>query len=444
MSKWWKIGAAVAGAVAYTIWDGRKLSLRKRNSELTRGKKFVVVGGGFAGSEAAAELAKEIPAGADIILVDKLDSMVFTPMLTEALGARIESHHITVLLKSFSGRVRVVKGKVHHIDINTRTVTFEDGHLAPISADHLVIALGATSNFHGIPGVEDVAYSLKTVQDANEIRSNALRLVEEAAKSADSALRQSNLTFVVAGGGYTGVEGIAALNAYVRDEVAKQSSLSDGLVRMVLVEPMKRLMSEVTQDLASYSQQQLEKAGVEIKLGAGIKSVNGDLIELTNGEQIRAKTLIWTAGVKASPLVSEMGAPTGKGDALTVDSSLRVVGYENVWAIGDCAAVPKPSGKGSYAQTAQNATREGKLAAKNIVRQLRGESPQAFRYKPVGELALVGRRKGVARIYGINFSGFSAYILWRAIYLMKMPSLVQRFRVLGDWILDTTLGPVAE
>jgi NADH dehydrogenase len=441
MSKWWKVVAAVAGGFAYSLWDGHKISARKYNSRLARNQRFVVLGGGFAGTEAARQLAKLIPDGCEIILIDQHDYLLFTPMLTEAVGAQVSPHHIAVPLRTWSSRIKVITAKVKEINLSTRSVILDGDKV--IAADHLVIALGASSNFHGIPGVEGASFELKTLDDADGIRKNALAMVKEAADEQDPVQRSAKLTFVVAGGGYTGVEGIAALNELVRAEAANCPSLAGVPVRTVLIEPLKRLMSEVTPDLAAYSQEQLEKAGVEVKLQVGLKSVNGDLVELSNGEQIRTKTLIWTAGVRANPLVSDLGVPTGKAEAIKVNECFAVEGEPNVWAVGDCAEIPVPGKKGTYAPTAQNATREGSLVAQNIVRALRGEELKPFRYTPIGELALVGRRKGVARVYGMNFSGFAAYAMWRAIYIMKMPSVAQRLRVLSDWFLDTTLGSVA-
>ncbi len=447
MGKWWNFGTVLAATIACTVLIGRKAADRKRNAQLAKGKRFVIVGGGFGGTGAAGELARLLPEAGDnseIILIDRNDYLLFTPMLTEAVGATIESHHIIVPLKSFSSRIHVVKGVVKAIDLATKTVTFEDEKLQPITADYLVLSLGSTSNFHGIAGVEDAAYTLKTFDDANGIRQNALEMVKAASAEKDPDTRQANLTFVMAGGGYTGVEGIAALNELVRDAVAEYPALDGTPVRTVLVEPADRLMSEVTEDLATYSQKQLEKAGVRVVLKVGIKGVKGDELGLANGERIRASTLIWAAGIRPNHLVSDLGAATGKSKGLKVNGTLALPDVPGVWAMGDCAEVPTPDGKGHYAPTAQNASREGTLVAQNIVRSMRGEQQKPFKYTPVGELALVGKRKGVARVYGMNFSGFIAYTMWRGVYLMKMPSMAQRLRVLSDWSLDFFLGPTGE
>ena len=421
--------------------------MQAQNARLAKGKNFVIVGGGFGGVEAAMELSRLIPTvgeQCEVTVVDQNDFLLFTPMLTEAVGAQVKAHHVIVPLESFSGRPRLVKARVTSIDLATRQVHFENPDLAPIVADELILALGASSDFHAVPGAEESAFTLKTLQDARDIRQNALAMVKAAAAAVPGPERDAMLTFLVAGGGYTGVEAIAALNDMVREAIQLERRLHGAAVRMILAEPVDRLMSEVTPDLAAYAKKQLEQAGVRVLLNSGIKSAHGDTVELANGEHVRTKTFIWTAGVKANALMEQLPVPKSKVNAVKVHGTLALPEYQGVWAIGDCAQVPKPDGKGSYAPTAQNATREGKLVARNIVRSLRGDRTLPFTYTPIGELALVGRRRGIARIYGYNFSGFIAFAMWRAVYLAKMPSLTQRLRILKDWLADAMLGPDTE
>ncbi len=439
-----KVSGLIIGFVACVCWDlSKRISVRK-NRGIAKGKRFLVVGGGFAGVEAARGLERLLP-GEDngkLTLVNQTDYLLFTPMLTEAVGADVEPHHIIVPLESFVSRTNVVVGEVKHIDLKSRTISLDGGQPQTLQADYLVLALGASSNFHHVPGAEESAVTMKTLEDADRVKDGALALVKQAAAEPGREERVAMLTFLVAGGGYTGVETIAALNDMVRD-AAKQAGIDESEIHMIIAEPLGRLMSEVTEDLAAYSQKELEKAGVRVLLNTGVKSAQGDTIELTNGEKIRARTFIWSAGVEANKLIGELDAPRGKGRALKVTPTLSVKNFDGVWALGDCAEIPEPNGKGSYAPTAQNATREGKLVARNIVSSLRGQPQKPFTYTPIGQLALVGRHRGVARVYNRNFSGFIAYAMWRAIYLAKMPSMTQRARVLADWCLDAVLGPVA-
>jgi len=445
MKIWNLVGLGIA-AVVCTVARPSKGKPRRLNSGVAKGKRVVILGGGFAGAAASQELSRLLPEAdnGEIVLVDEHDYLLFTPMLTEAVGGKVEAHHITVPLESVGKRVRTQQGTVKDVDLRSHTVSFEGPEAKPLSADILVLALGSSVNFHHVPGAEDRAFTVKTLEDAEKIRESALSLVKGASRESDPAERAAMLTFVIAGGGYTGVETIAALNEMVRENVKAHSDLKSSEVRMIIAEPLGRLMSEVSEDLATYTQRELEQAGIDVRLRTGIKSVNGDEIHFSNGEKIRARTFIWAAGVEANELMPRLGAPTGKSKGLKVDSCLALSGYRDTWATGDCAEIPQPGKKGHYAPTAQNATREGKHVAQNIVRTLKGEAPVPFKYTPIGELAIVGRRRGVARVYGHNFSGLVAWAMWRVVYIAKMPSMSQRLRVLGDWVLDATLGAPAE
>jgi NADH:ubiquinone reductase (H+-translocating) len=442
----WK--ARCAGAVAsvcagWTVWRNRQLS---PNAFVATGKRIVVLGAGFGGAEAARELARLLPqdANGEIILVDRHQYLLFTPMLTQAVGGEVEAHHIIVPVNHLLKRVKFIKGEIEAINPESRSVTINDGESTTIAADHLVLAMGATANFHGIPGVEELAFPIKTLDDAYSIRQSALSLIKAAAEVPPGDESTAMLTFIVAGGGYTGVETIAALNDLLTEQIAAYPTLGGSRLRMIIAEPMDRLMTEITPDLAAYAQQQLEAAGIEIKLKTGIKQVDGDEIEFTTGEKVRARTLIWTAGIEPNPLTAALEVPKSKKKAVQVDASLQLNGFVGVWAIGDCAAVPQAGKEEPYAPTAQNATREGVQVARNIVHSLKGEPLQDFRYTPIGELALVGRRKAVARVYKQNFAGLPAWLMWRAVYIAKLPSVPQRLRVLNDWISNFLLGPVAE
>ncbi len=236
------------------------------------------------------------------------------------------------------------------------------------------------------------------------------------------------------------METMAAINGLVRDSVDKNSALDANDVRTVLIEPGHRLLAEITPDLAAYAQHKLQDRGVEVRLNAKITGADKHYVEIDHGERIPARTLIWAAGVKPNPAVEHLDCPKGKHGGIQVNACCQVAQHSDIWALGDCAEVPHPGGKTSYAPTAQNATREGALVARNIVAQLRGRQPQPFRYTPMGELALVGKHSGVARVFGQNFSGPVAWAMWRAVYLAKMPGTAQKARIASDWLLDIVFG----
>ena len=433
------IMVAAAGSLGWDLF--RRLSTRN-NRGIAKGKRIVILGGGFAGVEAARGLERLLPEpdNGEIVLVNNTEYLLFTPMLTEAAGGDIQPHHIIVPLASYTHRTRIILGEVQQIDLEKRTALVGGATPQTLVADELVICLGASSNFHHVPGVEQSAIEMKTLSDANRLRLGALASVKSAGREQDPGVRSALLTFLVAGGGYTGVETIAGLNELVR-EAADTEGIAEKDIHVVLAEPADRLMSEVTEDLAAYTQKQLEAAGVQVLLKTGVKSAQGDTVELTNGEKIRTRNFVWAAGVEANKVVATLPAPKGKSKGLQVSGTLSLEKFKGVWALGDSAEVPRPDGKGTYGATAQNALREGKLVARNIVRSLRGQPLKPFSYTPIGELSLVGRRRGVALVYGLKFSGFTAYAMWKLVYLAKLPLMSQRLRVLSDWILDAVLGP---
>ena len=309
-----------------------------------------------------------------------------------------------------------------------------------LKADHVVIALGSVPDFHGIPGVQEHSLGLKSIGDAAAIRNRILRSLEHASWEQDSNVRKELLTFVVGGGGYTGVETMAAVNDLVRTSVKHYPKVSPGEISTLLIEPGDRLMSELSSDLAAFGQTKLEQRGVQVRLRTKITRATENFVELEHGERIPTRMLIWAGGITPNPLIGKLNCKRGKHGGIVVDEYCAVPDKAGVWAIGDCAEVPKSESKGTYAPTAQNATREGTLVARNIVAVLRGQHPKPFQYTPIGELALVGRHSGVAKMYGHHFSGPLAWAMWRAVYISKMPGMAQRSRILVDWVLDFFFG----
>jgi NADH dehydrogenase len=437
------VGAAIGGAaIGWRLWSGYRL--RRRNRPIDRNSSIVIVGAGFAGLNTARELARLL-AEKDlcrITLVDQNNFLLFTPMLTEVAGGELDPWHIVAPPRRLSPRVNFQKARVQSIDLANRSLRLEveAGVDRTLVADHLVIALGSTTNNHGIPGVAENSLSMKSVGDAIAIRNRVMGALERASEEPDSAARRKILTFVVAGAGFTGVETVAAINGLARESTKQYPSLSADEITAYLIDPGDRLLHELDPDLAASASRELEAHGVRILLKTKIAGAGANYVELEGGRRIAARVLVWAGGVMPNPLVKTLGCRLGHHGGIVVDEFCRVPEHAGVWAIGDCAEIPKPGGKGTQPPTAQNATREGEHVARNIVATLRGEDPQPFTFERIGELALVGRHAGVGQIYGRQFSGFAAWALWRGVYLSKMPGMAQRTRILLDWILDAVFG----
>ena len=453
------VGTALfCGAAAAAIYQNRRRVRRRRLGAAARGKRVVILGGGFAGRYVATALARQLPtdeATAEIILVDENPYLLFTPMLTEAAGGMVDARHIVSSVRELPAGVSFRQGRVQEIDLADRRVTLRPagpdgggtnaGGLA-LEADHLVLALGAVANYHGVAGLEEHAVSTKRLADIEAIHARVLDLLARAEAEPDRAARRQLLTVVVGGAGYTGVETMAAVNELLRVEAGRRqrrgAPLEPGDVTTILVDPVERLMPELkSAGLAAYAEAQLREAGVDVRLRTKITAAGPGFVELDGKERLTVGLLIWSGGEMPHPLVSKLeGVRLSKPGALEVEATGAVPGRPGVWAIGDCAALPRPDGQGTYATTAQNAVREGVLVAANILASLVGEPLRPFTYRPIGELALVGRGAGVAEVYGWPFSGRLAWAMWRAVYLAKMPGVGQRARILLDWGRDALSG----
>jgi NADH dehydrogenase len=336
----------------------------------------------------------------------------------------------------------VFVGEVERIDLPNKRVVVSHGrhnfdkHSHRLEYDHLVLALGSVTNFFNLPGFAELALAMKALPDAIQLRARIIRSLEEANSDCSLGDRQALLTFVVAGGGFAGVETVAALNDFVREALPFYPNLREQMLRVMLVHPGAVILPELGESLGRYAQQALAKRGVEIRLNTRVTSMTEDEVRLKDGPSIPSSTLIWTAGTMPNPLLASLPCPKESGRVL-VNEFLQIPDWPEVWAVGDCAFVPDVSQPGkSHPPTAQHAIREGRVAAQNIALALTGRPPKPFSFKTIGLLASIGRRTGVARIFGFNFSGFFAWWLWRTIYLSKLPGFDKKVRVAFDWTLD--------
>lgn len=421
-------------------------------------RRIIVLGAGFGGIYAVRELERLIgnDPSIEITLVNSENFFLFTPMLHEVAASDLDLTHIVNPIRKLLKRAQFFNGDVQSIDCQKREVVVTHGvetdHPHHLPYDHLVLAMGSVTNFWGLPGLDQRAFTLKTLGDAIALRNRLIDALEEADFECCLLTRRRMLTFVVAGGGFAGVEAIAGINDFLREAVRHYPHLGEVNVRTVLIHSGDHILPELGQELGMFAAEHLAKRGVDIRLGIKVRGMNAEGVELSDGTSIETANLIWTAGTSPNPLLATLPVPRDRG-RVVVDQTLQVPGWPGVWSLGDCARIPDGAG-GFFPPTAQHATREGKVLARNIVATLRGKAPQPFRFKTLGQLAAIGRRTGVAKLFGFKFSGFVAWWMWRSIYLSKLPRFERKVRVALDWTLDlfftkdlvkcpTALGPEA-
>jgi NADH dehydrogenase len=404
--------------------------------------KILLLGGGFGGLYAAMELEKRLARRPDveITLVNRENFISFTPMLHEVAASDLDVTHIVNPIRKMLRRVNLFLGEVERIDLQAKAVVVahgEDRHTHALPYDHLVIGLGAITNFYQLPGLEERALTMKSLGDAIHLRNHLIDLLEEADTecAAQACLREPLLTCVVAGGGFAGVETIAAVNDFVREAVRFYRNLEDAHIRMVLAHSGSVILPELSERLGRYAQKKLAQRGVEIRVDVRVTGVSDDGVHLSDGTTIRTKTVVWTAGTAANPLLDALPCSKDRGRIVT-NEFLEVPNWPGVWALGDCAAIPDLHTGQPFPPTAQHALREGRVLARNIAAAVRGGRQKPFVFSTLGQLASIGRRVGVANILGVNFSGFIAWWLWRTIYLSKLPRTEKKIRVALDWALD--------
>lgn len=408
-------------------------------------KRIVILGGGFAGIYTAMHLEKAARRRDDleIILINQDNYFVFQPMLAEVVSGSVGMLDTVSPIRRMLPRTDLHVREIEGIDIVDQTVTTTPGFRPQanvIRYDHLVLALGNVTDFRGQRGLPEHAIPFKNLSDALFIRNQVIHVLEEAAIEHENAeLRRQLLTFVVAGGGFSGAEVVAELNDFVRRVIVNYPQLDPNEVRVVLLHALDRILPELDVKLALYAQKIMARRGIEIRLNTKLAAATGDEAILQDGSRIATKTLISTVPSSPNPLIDRLDLPKERG-RLKVKTSLLVEGTSNVWALGDCALVPLPDGKFSP-PTAQFAIRQGRTAAQNIVAALRGGEATAFRFTEQGKLAALGHRSAVAQVFGINISGALAWFMWRTIYLMKLPGWGRRLKVAASWTFDLFLPP---
>ena len=407
--------------------------------------KIVIAGGGFAGLYAAKYLDKRLARRPDIevTLISRENFILFTPMLHEVAAGDLSPTDIVNPLRRILRHVNVVQAEVDGIDLTARKIRCLAGVRnmeLEFEFDHLLLTIGSETNFFDLQDVRNWAVTMKSLSDAALLRNRMVELLEEASLEKDEATRRELLTFVTAGGGFAGVETTGAVNDFVRETVKFYPSLREEAIRVVVVHPGKFLLPELGEELGRYAEQKLSQRKVEIIKGARVAGYDGSVVKLTDSTSIPATTLIWTAGVKPGVAIESLGCKKERG-RLLVNEYLSVPGVSGLWAAGDCAAVPDGYETGNFfPPTAQHGLREAIRAAKNIEAAIMGRPLKPFVFTTLGQLATIGRRTGVAMVFGFKFSGLVAWAMWRSIYLMKLPGLAKKLRVMMDWTLDLLFG----
>jgi NADH dehydrogenase len=416
-----------------------------------RPHRVLVLGGGFAGVETVKALERRLGRRADveIWLVSRDNFMLFTPLLPEVCSGVLEPRHVVAPLRGMVRRPSTwcITAEVREIDLDERRVTVlgGDGDLHRLGYDTLVLALGGVTHTFGIPGITEHAGGMKTLADAFGLRNRIVEMLERADLEENADEREAQLTFVVGGGGFSGVETAGEVEDFVR-RLRKRyyPNIEQAAIRTYLVELGERLLGEQAPEMGEYARRRLEARGYRVMLRTAIREVRENEVVVARDEEqetIRTRTVIWTGGVRPAPIIAECGVETDRaGRALT--AATMQTSRDGVYAIGDCAVIPNvedPAGR-PHAPTAQNAVREAKTLAENILARIDGREQRPFRYTPLGQLASIGHHTGVGEVFGIKVRGLLAWFMWRGYYWSRTPGINRKVRVAIDWLLTAIFG----
>jgi NADH dehydrogenase len=411
-----------------------------------RRQRILVVGAGHVGLYAALRLSRKLRSTeGEVIVVDPQPHMTYQPFLPEAAAGNISPRHSVVPLRRELKRCRVLSGEVVRIRHADRIATVQPivGPAVEIAYDQIVVAPGSVSRTLPIPGLREHAVGFKTIGEAIWLRNHVLDRLDVAATTVDKGVCRRALTFVFVGGGYAGIEALAEMEDMVHDALRYYENIDPADVRWVLVEATQRILPEVGRDMGAYTVEQLRKRGMDIRLDTRLESCVDGVVKLSDGDSFSADTIVWTAGVKPSPMLEETDFPRDERGRITCLPTLQVVGPDGAvvpgaWSAGDCAAVPDLSSKEPGAlcsPSAQHAVRQARRMADNIRAVIRGALPKDYSHRHVGSVASLGLHKGVAQVYGIKLRGFVAWFMHRTYHLSRVPSLNRKVRVVVDWTL---------
>jgi NADH:quinone reductase (non-electrogenic) len=409
------------------------------------GWHVVIAGGGFGGFYAARRLERVLPPqSARVTLVTAENFLLFSPLLPGAAAGTLEPRHVVIPLREELERTEIVLGRVTGLDPGARALRYRSvqGGDEELRYDQLVLALGSVTRVPPIPGLADHGLAFKTLADAVALRNRAVLNLEIAESLEDHEARRPYLNFVFVGAGYAGVEGIAELQDYVADVIDRYPRCRLDGTRWLIADLEDRIMHEISPGLADFAARELRARGIEVRARTGIQSVDADRVALSDGEVVPTRLLCWTAGVRPPPLVAELGLPLAEQGRIAVDATCRVQGHDDVWAIGDLAAVPDPAKRGREPTppTAQHALRHGRLAADNVAAAMGHGRMRKFKYKTLGVFVDLGRHQAVAEMLGVKLRGFPAWWAARTYHLALMPGAARRLRLVVDWTVGLFFG----
>ncbi|MEO3812129.1 NAD(P)/FAD-dependent oxidoreductase [Sphaerisporangium sp. B11E5] len=408
-----------------------------------KAKHILIVGGGYVGLYTGLRLQRmlrrELRSGkVRISIVDPQSYMTYQPFLPEAAAGNLSPRHVVTPLRRVLPGVRVLNGKVTKVHHENRSVTFQPlvGPAMDLEYDVIVMAAGSVSRTLPIPGLADAAIGFKSVGEAIALRNRVLGMLDRADATDDERVRSRALTFVVVGAGFAGVEALAELEDMARDAVKYYGTLSEKDLRWVLVEASDRILPEVGPEMGLWTLEELRARGIDVKMQTLLKSCVGGLVKLSDGDEFESATIVWTAGVKANPVVNAGDLPLDERGRVKTTAQLTVAGTDDAFAAGDVAGVPDVTNPGKYcAPNAQHAVRQAKVLAENIVRHLSGRPLKTYRHKYAGSVAGLGLHKGVANVYGVKLHGLPAWFMHRTYHLSRVPTLNRKVRVVADWTL---------
>ena len=455
-----------------------RIDILQSHSQLVHGdkpmnrKRIVILGGGFAGVSVLKRLQSKFQSnvGIEIVMVSRDNYMLFTPMLHEVASGMIETRHIVTPIRAFCNRSRFYSALVEKIDLENRQVLIrystsianiddrsianddilESNNTISLYYDYLVIALGCETKFFGMSDVQQNAFTIKSLDDAINLRNHIIYLLEESDQlpiisnnnNAYNNLQKRLLTFVIVGGGFAGVETAGEINDFIKDSAKDYyHNINSNDIRIILIQSGDRLLPEMSKELAKFALQKLRNSGVEVILNTRVVGATPNNVKLGNGTIIPTKTIVWSGGVSPNSLIANLTCQHDKTGRIVVDKFLEIPQSKGVYALGDCAYIIDPNTGKPYPPTAQHAIREGAIVAKNIIAAIEGRlgvdyGREVFNYKTKGMMASIGKRTGIGNLLGIEVQGFLAWWIWRNYYLANLPTFQKKIRVMSDWMLD--------